>query len=173
MCIALDNTLIYVTLWSERRPATKKVRQELALTDEDSSGISSSSSISSTSNSCGHSDSDTRSSRAADERVQRLEAKLAVMQHMLENQNKTNTPASQSDVMEVLWQRQQQQQQAAMTTFMQQMTMMKEMMTLMAPPAQAPVYSHTPHLQPTSLAPPKPENTYSLETIERIAKMFK
>ena len=159
-------------MWSERRPPTKRVRQHIAVTDaEDTSGMSSSTSISSTPSSSGHDDSRS-SSREAEERVQRLEAKLAVMQHMLEAQNKTNNPASQSDVLEMLWQRQQQQQQASMTAFVQQMTMMKEMMTLMTPPAHAPVYV-PPNLHPTSVTPPKPADTYSLETIERIAKMFK
>ena len=81
--------------------------------------------------------------------------------------NELKSPAmTQREMLQEMMDQQQQREQSASTAFVTQLKLVKEVMTLMQPqPIAAPI--------PTTLTSVPKAPTFDLETIERLAKMFK
>ena len=77
------------------------------------------------------------------------------------------TSPSPTLMFEQAWQQREQEQKTATSTFMQQLKMMKDIMTLMQP---ATTVASLPQLTPLTIST---EPTFSLDTLERMANMFK
>ena len=128
------------------------------------------SSISSSSISSSSSSSSASSPRhdVANMRIRELEERLSKMQAQMDSRsNELKSPAmTQREMLQEMMDQQQQREQSASTAFVTQLKLVKEVMTLMQPqPIAAPI--------PTTLTSVPKAPTFDLETIERLAKMFK
>ena len=111
-------------------------------------------------------------SLVADLRIHELQRQVNQLQRQLESRQSATVPSTPLDMkteIEQIFQQHQEQQQAAAHVLLSQFKMVKDIMTMMQPPTivTAPTQSNV------VAAPASSTPTFSLETFERIAKMFK